>query len=214
MNAINPDLKFTIESHEDFENGRLATLDAELYMKNGRVHHSYYEKPMKTPLLLMQKSAMGEQQKHDILSNELIRRLSKLSDGTSQQEQIKIVDSFTRQMKNSGYDRKNAHQIITSGLVGHNRKRERARKEGRPFYKTGKSTLTARNKKKLMQKTNWYKNQKKDPQEAKISHGMGFRKKGGKPEKNGSTGKESSAKAVIFVPYTHGSALARLQVTG
>ena len=37
MNSINPDLVFTIEIAEDFENGKLATLDTELDIDNSGV---------------------------------------------------------------------------------------------------------------------------------------------------------------------------------
>ena len=44
MNAINPDLEFTIEKEKDFENERLPTLGFELWSEKERIRHSYYEK--------------------------------------------------------------------------------------------------------------------------------------------------------------------------
>ena len=80
MNSISPDLQFTVESEEDFENGRIQTLDFEIKAADtGNIEHSFFEKPMQTPLVTMERSAMGAQQKHAILSNDLVRRLSMLS---------------------------------------------------------------------------------------------------------------------------------------
>ena len=77
MNTINPDMKFTIESEEDFQNKRLQTLDFETWTNSdGTISHSFFEKSMQTPLVTMERSAMGAQQKHAILANDLIRRLS------------------------------------------------------------------------------------------------------------------------------------------
>ena len=68
MNSINPDLQFTGECAEDFDNNRLPTLDT-------------------------------EQQKHSILTNELVRRLSKVGRWIPDEEKVKIIDKFTRQLK-------------------------------------------------------------------------------------------------------------------
>ena len=47
MNSINKDLKFTTEAPEDFDNNRLPTLDFMIWMVDGMIYHTYFEKPMK-----------------------------------------------------------------------------------------------------------------------------------------------------------------------
>ena len=47
MNSVNDDLKFTTEAPEEFSRKRLPTLDFVIWMVNGILYHSYYEKPMK-----------------------------------------------------------------------------------------------------------------------------------------------------------------------
>ena len=76
MNSINPDLVFTVECEDDFPEKRLPTLDFYLWVVRGIILCSYYEKSMRSQLVMMKISAQGELQKMDILSNELIRRLS------------------------------------------------------------------------------------------------------------------------------------------
>ena len=62
MNSISPDLQFTVESEEDFENGRIQTLDFEIKAAaTGNIEHSFFEKPMQIPLVTMERSAMGAQ---------------------------------------------------------------------------------------------------------------------------------------------------------
>ena len=78
LNSVNKDLKFTCEIEEEFQNQRLPTLDFELWLdQDGLIQHHYYQKPMKTPFIVMKRSAMAQQQKFSILTNELIRSLSK-----------------------------------------------------------------------------------------------------------------------------------------
>ena len=50
MNDISTDLEFTTESPEEFAQGRLPTLDFKLWLVNGIMYWSYFEKEMRTPL--------------------------------------------------------------------------------------------------------------------------------------------------------------------
>jgi hypothetical protein len=85
MNDVSPDLTFTVETVHDFDNKRLATLDFEAEVVDCQTHgcpqiiYSYFEKSMKTSLVIAEASAMGEHQKFSILTNEVIRRLSNTS---------------------------------------------------------------------------------------------------------------------------------------
>ena len=76
MNSVNSDLRFTTEAPEEFPKNRLPTLDFLLWMVEGILRHSYYEKSMKSQYTVMQRSAMSEHQRMAILSNELVWRLS------------------------------------------------------------------------------------------------------------------------------------------
>ena len=119
MQSINKDLKFTTESQENFETERLPTLDFELWLEKGKIHHSYYQKPMKTPYILMARSAMSYQQKMQINSNELTRRLSNIRiESVNQKEINQIIEQFIQELKNSGYNQKQAKEIVCSGIKG------------------------------------------------------------------------------------------------
>ena len=226
MNSINPDLKFTVETTEEFEDNREPTLDFSIWLEKAQILHSYYEKAMKTPLLLMQKTAMSEQQKYSILSNELVRRLSNISHSLPEElgkkEKLWVTDTMTRQMKSSGYKRSEIAEAMVSGVRGYLRKCERRKKNNMEFYRHGKDTLKIRVKKKLIEKTSWYKEQKKDEdleeeeEYREKSRGAGQqREKMEKPrekmEMEGKQEKQSrnKIKAVMFVPYTQGSKLAK-----
>ena len=64
MNSINPDLCFTVECQEEYQNERLPTLDFNIWQEEeGTLNHSYFQKGMKTPLLISARSGMGRQQK-------------------------------------------------------------------------------------------------------------------------------------------------------
>ena len=130
MNSINPDLKFTLETAEDYEDGKHPTLDFSYWQEEGKILHEYYEKSMKTPLVIMKRSAMCQKQKISILTNELIRRLSNISESLPDTVRVKVIDKFTCQMKNSGYDRMEIIEVVMSALRDFKRKVERRKVAG------------------------------------------------------------------------------------
>ena len=161
-NNVNKDLEFTAETSHDFESGRLPTLDFELWLENdGELNHSYFQKPMKTPYVIMKRSAVAQHQKVQILSNEVIRRLSNVNHLRIPVEEIsKVMEVFIGEMKTSGYDRGETREVVTFGIIGWQRKVKRKEEEGR-FYRSAKSTLNQRCRKKLLEKTSWYKKKRK-----------------------------------------------------
>ena len=77
----------------------LATLDLEVEIIMNQICYSYFQKKMKTPLVIGKKSAMSEHQKFSILTNEIIRRMSNTSSNISIEERVSIVDRFTLELK-------------------------------------------------------------------------------------------------------------------
>ena len=75
MNQVSQDLEFTMELCEDFPDRKLPTLSFSIFAANGFLKTTYFEKSMRNQTLVMERSAMGIQQKMSIMSNELIRRM-------------------------------------------------------------------------------------------------------------------------------------------
>ena len=117
---------------------------------------------MKNKILLMKRSAMATRQKYTILSNELTRRLSNCHlEGTSDMEKREVIEQFTRQVKNSGFVRSEAREIVISGIKGWKSRHAKRREEGIPFYRSARSTIGKRFKKKLTEKSNWWRDKKR-----------------------------------------------------
>ena len=156
INSINNNLEFTAKIPEEFPNQKLTILDFFLWLeRSGLLNHSYYQKSMKTPLEIMKNSALSDNQRYSILSNELIRRLSNTNHVDQDMEDVlTITETLIQELKNSGYNR----EIVVSGILGWKRKIARRIQEGKPFYRSAPSTLDQRCKKKLTEKTSWYKN--------------------------------------------------------
>ena len=175
MEDINPDLKFTPEVASDFPDGWVPTLDFKTKMlEDGTITHTYFQKSIKTPYVLVQRSAMSQKQKYNILANEMIRRLSNGDkEGTSQDEKNRVVEELTKEMKSSGWERNETREVIVSGILGWERKHERRKNEKTDFYRSAASTLSKRCRKKLTEKTSWYKG-KDDEEESETEKQPSF----------------------------------------
>ena len=119
MNSINVDLEFTIEVVSDFGDSRMPTLDFLLWPEWWGLNHSFFEKAMRTPYVTMRRSAMSDNQKYSILSNDLVRRLSNINrDKITLEEMLTVIERFIQMLVTSGYDRKQSREVIVSGLRG------------------------------------------------------------------------------------------------
>ena len=212
LNDINPDLTFTVEVEEDFPHKKLPTLDTNMWLnKDGTVSHSFFEKDMKSQLVIEKDSAMSIRQKICILSNEVTRRLYNLESSLEnlEEEVSRIMENFTRQCKNSGWGRREIKEMIISGYTGWQRRLERRKEQCGQEYRGAASSLPLRTRKKLTGREDWYKVTGNDKRERE-QEDMGLpRKKRRKRGENKVENKKSNNIAVMFVPYTKGGELAR-----
>ena len=75
-------------------------------------------------ILLEKESAMGTKQKYCINANELTRRLYVIDeeDEEGEEEIRRTIEDYTRQLKNSGWERKEAKEMVTSGYIAWKRR--------------------------------------------------------------------------------------------
>ena len=104
MNSINGDLEFTAEVPEDFADEKLPTLDFATWPElDNKLNFVYFEKSMRTQYVIMKRSAISDHQRYQILSNELIRRLSNIDrERNGINEQKIVIEHLTKQLKISG----------------------------------------------------------------------------------------------------------------
>ena len=105
MMGVEDFLKFTVETDEDPGfGGWLPTLDTSLKVTAENViQYKFYEKPTTTQKVIMKQSAMAENSKIQVLSNELIRRLKNTSLELGEEVKVEILDGYTQKLINSGY---------------------------------------------------------------------------------------------------------------
>ena len=232
MNSINSDLEFTVETEDDFADKKLPTLDFSMWQEqDGTINHTYYQKEIKTPYVIMAKSAVSKQQLIQILANETTRRITNINkDKNPIEEYIKVLDKKTQELKNSGYNHQTAREIIMSGIRGWKARTSRKENTGQEMYRAAKKTLFTRTRKKLTSRENWYKKKTQEPQDKNCPANQTQEKLSSKPRFQNKTritsptlqprqeqpkleskeDKNKTIRAVMFVPFTKNSELAKL----
>ena len=122
-------------------------------MEEGKIRHTYFQKAMKTPFVVMERSAMGGKQKWEISSNEMNRRLSNVDhENLEKAELVTVIEQYIQELRNSGYTVTQANEIISSGFRGWKRRIERRERQGQGMYRSAKLTLSERERKKLLER--------------------------------------------------------------
>ena len=207
LNHVETFLRFTIESEEDFEDGWLPTLDTCLRVnkETNQVEFKFFEKPEASKKTVQRSTAMEENSKFKILSNDLMRRFFNTMEEIDQPEKWTIIDQYGQKLLNSGYSLDQVRKISVNGIKGHESRKIRYTKQGRPFRRTGKQSKPSRVTKKLQQKSSGFK---KSGQEDCY---VGGKKpsRGNDKKKPKEPAKTAPKKTCIFVEYTHQGALAK-----
>ena len=148
MNGVVKGINFTVETRLDFDGHWLPTLDIKLAVTpTNRIKFKYYEKEVATNTVLHKKTAMEENQKAQILAQEMVRRMLNTNDMVDKKTRLEVVDNMAKKMRTSGYSVKQTRKIISNGLINYEAKKTRCRVEGKPLYRTAKTSIANRYKK-------------------------------------------------------------------
>ena len=197
MQGIEAYLEFTMETCEDFEGGWLPTLDTSFRVnKANQVEFKHFEKETSSTMTIQSKSAMCENVKHQILSQDMVRRLYTTCGSQGAETLEQIVDKYAQKLRNGGYSVEQTQRIIINGIKGLERKKRRCEDEGRKLWRTAQESRSSRNIRKLTQKSNWFKKKKFG------AEGSHERKPGPTKHNNKEQSKQIDKKTVLFVEQT------------
>ena len=211
--SVLPFIKFKEEVASECKDGKLPMLDFQVWKevvddeekegaKKTNVMFEFYEKPVASKLVVMEKSALPHRVKITTLTQEIIRRMKNTCRRLGKQRRAEIITKFMKKMKRSGYSAKVRRNVALAGLKGYLNMVKTEESGGRKVNRPRWEGATTRRYKKLGAKSNW------------------FRKKGGGNNKEitGGKGKKSHRKVgaednrietIMFVPHTPGGELVR-----
>ena len=107
--------------------------------------------------MVQKRSALSENSKMQILSNDLVRRLGNTDVRQDNSEVRKVVDKFATKILTSGYSRQQTRKIVINGIRGWERKLSRATREGKDCSGLGKRAGNLESRRRQRGKTSWYK---------------------------------------------------------
>ena len=155
-------LKMTMETALDFEDRMLPTLDTKLWIReDNKVMYLFFEKKMASNQALQKDTAMPENQKMSSLNGEVVRRMTNTSEMLPLEDRIRVLDTFSQKLANSGYRVPQIRTILVGGLKRYERKLKQSKLEkGKgwsPLHEGAGFSEGKRYKKKLMGKSTWFK---------------------------------------------------------
>ena len=159
--GVEPYLEFTTETVDDFPDKWLPTLDTCLQVdRENIVQFRFFEKPTSSNITVQKRTAMGENAKIQVVSNDLLRRLLNNSERLGAEAKRMVVDSYAQKLRNSGYKGDQLKRIVLNGIKAYEGKRRRCFENGRNLHRTSKDSMGGRIRKKLLGKADWF--QKKE----------------------------------------------------
>ena len=232
-NSISEQIEFTYDCADDHGDGKVPMLDLQVWRsrEEGResLLYSYYEKPITSPLVIMEKSALPASNKMTVLAQEVVRRLRNTAVSLPIQEKIKIMDKMMIKLRESGYDERQRKEILYSGVMGYCRMMERERLHGRRVNRPREEGAEERRVRKLIGDSTWFKSRTKEEKpgldgDVPVAGASGSRSPAhkvrgrfppskprgtcsGRPCSPGSLVKKEQPETVVFVPATGGSKL-------
>ena len=113
--------------------------------------------------VLNKRTAMPEDSKIRSLTNELVRRLLRTRESMGDGIKTRIIDDFAQKLLNSGYSIFQTRNIIVAGLKGYEKLLRKSRMPGGwKLHRTSSKRYQSRTRKKLTEKSEWFRQNKKD----------------------------------------------------
>ena len=157
MKGVENFLEFTFETCEDF-GGWLPTLDTCLRVEeNNTISYNYWEKDTCSRMTVQQKSAMNENTKIQIVSQDMVRRLMNTKEELGATNRGAVVDMYAQKLLQSGYAKEQTRKIVKNGIKGFESKRRSRIAKNQPVRRTAGRSLKSRHVKKLLGRSTWYK---------------------------------------------------------
>ena len=163
MEGVEQCLKFTFETCEDegFQ-GWLPTLDTCLRVEqDNQISYKYYEKETCAKKTVQARTAMNENMKMQILSNDTVRRLLTTKEDMGAKYKGAVIDQYAIKLLHSGYTEEQTKKILKNGIKGYIGRMRSREKLGKKLRSTAEESRKSQYLGKLLSKTGWYRRMKK-----------------------------------------------------
>ena len=155
--SIHPMIQLTGDCPSKNDDRKMPLLNTKVWVEEGVLLYENYRKPVANPLVMLEMSAMPANMKRTVLTQEVVRIRRNMSKQLPWDATVTHINDFSERLKLSGYDENYRFQVIKSGVEGFDKMLEEEINGGRPINRPRTWEEDRRQKKKELQKRNWYR---------------------------------------------------------
>ena len=127
-NSVDPMIKMTVDAPSCHNNNKVPMLGVEVWLEeydNNKIYFNFYQKPERNRLVTMKSSALPQNQKMNILTQETFRRLYNTKEEIDSDTKTGILNKFMVDLKISGYNERERFNVLKAGLKTYENLREK-----------------------------------------------------------------------------------------
>ena len=118
--SLIPGIQFTVDLPSRYPEGKVPMLDlqvgSEATGQGTAIRHTFYEKPVNSPLVFHNRGACPMKQKIVVLAEETKRRLFNQDRAHSVEDRLKDLKALVQKMADSEYGKNTRQEILKAGI--------------------------------------------------------------------------------------------------
>ena len=155
-------LKFTTDVPSKYDDMKMPVLDMKVGLNDqNEVEYVFYEKPMKSKMVIGKASALPNNVKMKTLTQEVFRRMHNTKETILEEHKSTMLTEYMKKLKTSGYTQEERYNILIGGMNTYNKLKKLEKEGKRKFYRPPEVTSLERNTKKCI-KNEWFKRGKEN----------------------------------------------------
>ena len=119
-NTLENDIKFTVDTPSNSDNGRMPVLDLTMWVSHKTIEYSFYKKPVSSKFTVLKRSAVTMRTKLDTIFQESLRRLYNVSPRLPWSEKATHLSKFVKTLAMSGYNEEERYNTVKGAIVRYN----------------------------------------------------------------------------------------------
>ena len=136
LNSMMSFLNFTVAVGDNFQDGKLPTLDLKVWIQDGVIEYEIYQKPMSGNIVVHAKTAFCEQVNFSTLTQDLVRKLLHTSRRLAEERMQECLEKLCQKMTNSEHRPVFIRKVMIAGIKKYDAKLKRSfLPDGNPAYK-------------------------------------------------------------------------------
>ena len=159
--SIHPSIKLEIDYPSQNEDRKLKILDLKVWLEDiGErrvIMYEHYTKEVRTKAVINAQSAMPNNMKRTILSQEILRIITHCCRDLPESTRNGHINEALRRIQYSGYDKTFRYDVVNSALKAYETLLEKERQGERPLHRPKDWNRIERRQEREDRKTNWYK---------------------------------------------------------